>query len=100
MRNKVCHEQTVTLSQDFARALDNLHSRLQIAPALTTLESAALRVLLVHSWRRIVLKAPILPDDVFPTGWRGPVCRQRVSTLLARYPKQQLRDLEAAIAAA
>jgi phenylacetic acid degradation operon negative regulatory protein len=98
MTTKVCDAQTVQISQAFSTALITLQSRLDDTPKLSSLETAALRVLLVHSWRRIVLKVPVLPDYVFPKGWRGSICRDRVSTLLTQYPKQALGELEDAIA--
>ena len=57
-------------------------------------ETAALRVLIVHGWRRIALKVPRLPDHVFPKPWRGPDCRQDMADLLARLPKPSMAALE------
>ncbi len=37
--------------------------------ALSPLQTATLRVSIVHRWRRLILKAPTLPDHVFPDGW-------------------------------
>lgn len=99
MTDKVCDDATVAMTTMLAQALETLEDRLNATPDLDRLEIAALRVLLVHSWRRIVLKTPSLPDYVFPDDWRGALCRERVSALLTRYPKPQLDALEAAIAA-
>ncbi|MHA6324761.1 PaaX family transcriptional regulator C-terminal domain-containing protein [Roseivivax sp. CAU 1753] len=98
MTSRLCDSATIRLSQEFAEALDTLERRLTGAPELGVLDIAVLRVLLVHGWRRIVLKAPRLPDHLFPDDWRGPVCRQRVFGLLTRYPKQDLETLTTAIA--
>lgn len=92
--NKVCDPATINLSQDFLAALEALQASLGTAPELTPMQIAALRVLLVHGWRRIVLKAPMLPDHVFSDGWRGMDCRARTSSLLDQLPKQRLADLE------
>lgn len=92
--NKVCDPATVSLSQDFLAALEALQASIGTAPDLTPMQIAALRVLLVHGWRRIVLKAPMLPDHVFSEGWRGMDCRARTSILLDQLPKQRLADLE------
>ena len=92
--HKVCDRATVDLSRDFLTALDVLQMALGSAPDLTPLQTAALRVLLVHSWRRIVLKAPFLPDHVFPDDWQGMHCRARMADLLDRLPKQDLAELE------
>lgn len=98
MTSKVCDAQTLQMSHAFSAALVALKSRLDETPNLSSLEIAALRVLLVHSWRRIVLKAPVLPDYVFPKDWCGSTCREKVSALLTQYPKQELGKLEDAIA--
>jgi phenylacetic acid degradation operon negative regulatory protein len=92
--SKVCDPATVELSQTFLTALDTLHTSLDASAELTPMQIAALRVLLVHGWRRIVLKAPVLPDHVFPDGWRGIECRNRTSDLLDQLPKQDVAELE------
>lgn len=47
-------------------------------------EIATLRVLIVHNWRRIVLRHPDLPAQFYAEVWPGIACRKRVSTLLTR----------------
>ncbi len=91
--SKVCDPTTVKLSQDFLSALDAVQGLLGKTPDLTPMQTAALRILLVHGWRRIVLKAPMLPDHVFPDGWRGTECRTRTSSLLDQLSKQDPLDL-------
>ncbi|MCK0151363.1 PaaX family transcriptional regulator [Marivita sp. S6314] len=95
MTSKVCETPTVLMSQDFATALDGVARQLDPMPMLQPVDIAALRVLLVHSWRRILLRTPILPDHVFPDGWCGADCRAKVAELLARYPNPGLQALEA-----
>lgn len=70
----------------FARALAGAGAALPAGPldGLAPLERAALRVLVVHGWRRLVLRHPRLPDGFFPDGWAGPEVRARVHDLLAR----------------
>lgn len=92
--SKVCDPTTVKLSQDFLIALDAVQGLLGKTPDLTSMQTAALRILLVHGWRRIVLKAPVLPDHVFPDGWRGMECRARTSSLLGQLSKQDPSDIE------
>ncbi|WP_187428370.1 Transcriptional repressor PaaX [Roseobacter fucihabitans] len=94
MTSRVCDDETVEMSKEFATKLEGVNTFLKTAPHLSPLEITALRVLLVHSWRRIILKAPILPDHVFPTSWRGSICRQAVAELLTQYPKRALDELE------
>ena len=98
MTSKICDDSTIGMSQEFVTALDDLAPLLDTRPDLNTLEIAVIRVLLVHSWRRIVLKVPVLPDCVFPDEWREPVCRAQVAELLSQYPKRRLDELEATMA--
>jgi len=97
IKSKLCDEVTVTMSQNLAEVLTALRAQLDAMPDLKPLEVTALRVLLVHSWRRIVLRAPVLPDDVFPQDWRGGFCRAQVSDLLHRYSKPDLATLDRAL---
>ena len=53
----------------------------------TPLQSAALRTLLVHRWRRVVLRQPDLPPVFFPPDWSGPACRDAVFELLDTLPR-------------
>ena len=66
---------------DFARALAEAEAAL--AAGLGALDRAALRVLVVHGWRRLLLRHADLPDGFFPDGWKGPEARARVQRLLA-----------------
>lgn len=91
--SKVCDPTTIKLSQNFLSALDAVQSLLGATTDLTPMQTAALRILLVHGWRRIVLKTPVLPDHVFPDGWRGMECRARTSSLLDQLSKQDPCDL-------
>lgn len=92
-RSKVCDPKTVEQSHDLARKLKRLQTDLRRSNVLSALETAVLRVLIVHSWRRIILKTPTLPDHVFPTKWAGPACRAIVAELLEHLPRQNLADL-------
>ncbi|KUJ81035.1 PaaX family transcriptional regulator C-terminal domain-containing protein [Ruegeria profundi] len=58
------------------------------------MKRAMLRVLIVHNWRRIILRHPVLPADFLPTDWNGPACRESVSKLLERLPRPELAALE------
>lgn len=51
---------------------------------LPDLDRAVLRGLIVHGWRRLVLRHPALPDRFFPEGWAGPSARLRTLDLLNR----------------
>ncbi len=55
--------------------------------APTPLQSATLRTLLVHRWRRVVLRQPDLPPAFFPPDWVGPACRDAVFRMLDTLPR-------------
>lgn len=69
-----------------------------IAPGLGPLEIAALRVLAVHRWRRLLLRHPDLPATFLPPDWPGTTCRARLHALLNRLPRPSLEALESEVA--
>jgi phenylacetic acid degradation operon negative regulatory protein len=79
----------------FLTRLDKLSCRRAEFACLGPLEVTALRVLIVHQWRRIVLRAPNLPDWLFPEDWQGAVCRRAVLDVLAELPVQTVDRLVA-----
>ena len=95
MAKRVCDERLLEQASDLAMRLDRLEGLVSAGPRPGPIETAALRVLIVHDWRRIVLKLPRLPDHVFPRCWQGPACRAQVAALLARLPRPELEDLSA-----
>lgn len=66
-----------------------LASRLSTVETIETPreEASALRVLVVHDWRRIALRLPPLPDDLGPPDWRGAELRRLVGNALRRWPE-------------
>ncbi len=56
----------------------------------TPAQSATLRTLLVHRWRRVVLRQPDLPDEFYPPDWVGPDCRRAVIKMLDSLPQPSL----------
>ena len=72
-------------AQDVLQGYRDLFGVLQdISPRnLSPLDAAVLRLLIVHQWRRLVLRHGDLPLSFFPTGWRGEDCRAIVHQLLA-----------------
>ena len=53
----------------------------------TPCQIATLRTLIVHRWRRVVLRLPDLPDGFYPPDWTGPACRAQVFRLLDQLPR-------------
>jgi phenylacetic acid degradation operon negative regulatory protein len=48
---------------------------------LGDLEALALRILLIHEYRRIILRDPLLPSALLPAGWSGREARALCATL-------------------
>ena len=47
----------------------------------SSLEALCTRLLLVHEWRRLILKQPPLPHNLLPDGWPGADCHRLVAKL-------------------
>ncbi|PHR61122.1 MAG: PaaX family transcriptional regulator [Robiginitomaculum sp.] len=94
IRNRVCDESLFLATQETFITFKKLRTALQNHPPTDPLEIVALRVLIVHSWRRIILKAPALPAYIFPPSWAGEDCRQLSAELLAILPRPSLAQLE------
>ncbi|WP_024588750.1 PaaX family transcriptional regulator C-terminal domain-containing protein [Aliihoeflea sp. 2WW] len=75
-------------SRDIAEAyraliatLTPLQSAFQAGARLSGLDAMAARILLIHNWRRIVLRDPGLPIDLLPADWPGEDARSLVRHL-------------------
>ena len=77
-------------------ALTQLNKALPDRTALTPMEVAVLRCLIVHNWRRLILKHPQLPSALVANDWPGQHCHVIVSDLLQRFPRPALHDLQTA----
>ena len=85
---------------DLAAAYDRLFARLRCvkrlaAPEAASLEGAVVRALVVHSWRRVLLRHPDLPAALYPADCKAGACRAAVMDLLVRLPRVPLDRLEA-----
>ena len=58
--------------------LQPLFGALDAGDRLTGLDAMAARTLLIHHWRRIVLRDPGLPEALLPEGWPGEETRDVV----------------------
>lgn len=87
LRNQLGPEPLVQGYNDLARALQTVTSTLGAQPDLSPSEIACLRMLIVHYWRRNLLKHPDLPAGFFPADWQENTCRKRVMALLELLPK-------------
>ncbi|WP_159980426.1 PaaX family transcriptional regulator C-terminal domain-containing protein [Roseobacter cerasinus] len=89
MRGRLCDASLLEQSRALADTLKDLDDWLAQEPQLDEFPREVLRVLVVHSWRRIALKAPRLPDDLFLKPWAGPDCRRLVSQIRKRLSSAQ-----------
>lgn len=77
-KNRIGTPEVASGYAELHRVLQNLSVK-DAAP----MEAAALRVLIVHQWRRLVLRHADLPMSFFPDDWQGEACRALVRQLLA-----------------
>ncbi len=83
--------------QEACATLDTALTAISAPPTgLDAAQIAGLRTLIVHHWRRIVLRHPGLPPQFHPASWSGETCRSRVFDLLDALPSPDLSDLNAA----
>jgi phenylacetic acid degradation operon negative regulatory protein len=76
-------------------ALSDIITDLPRADDLSALQVAALRCLIVHNWRRLVLRHPALPRALVDEDWPGHLCHGQVADLLAQYPRPALSEIAA-----
>lgn len=94
LREQVCPTELMAQYNALERDFRAIVSQLEDAPALALPEAAALRLLIVHSWRRLLFRHPDLPDWFFPDGWRGASCRIVFKTLIEMLPAPDIPALE------
>ncbi len=78
------------LTEEFAQLLGVLRrvsSAMNHEPPTDPLTIALLRCLVVHHWRRPVLRHPYLPPALTGDDWPGHLCRAEVAGLLDRLPR-------------
>ena len=84
------------LNSAYAALRDELAGIAETLPPeteLNELQTAVLRGLIVHNWRRLVLKHPVVPQPLQPADWPGRACHAQISTLLARFPRPALDQI-------
>ncbi|MEM6938574.1 MAG: PaaX family transcriptional regulator C-terminal domain-containing protein [Pseudomonadota bacterium] len=73
--------------------LEAVSEALLTSPPQSSLHRAVLRCLIVHNWRRLVLRYPALPEPLVDKNGPAHRCHLLVWDLLKRYPRPQLSDL-------
>lgn len=90
--DKLCPPEVQAASQDltrrFALPLDDT------LDGLPLLQQTALRVIVVHEWRRLILRLPAFPEQLYSQNWQGAACRAAFHAILARFPAAEPWTLE------
>lgn len=94
LRGQVCPPELLTQYRDLESALIRVAEILGKGAPLAGMETAALRLLAVHSWRRLLFRHPDLPEAFFPEDWPGPRCRVLFCDLMDRLQPPSLAVLE------
>ncbi|MCR9108543.1 PaaX family transcriptional regulator C-terminal domain-containing protein [Marivita sp. XM-24bin2] len=90
---KLCPPELQSASQDLSRRFEYVLRRSDFG-ALSLLQLVALRVVVVHEWRRLILRSSAFPEYIMPHGWKGPDCRDAFATLLDHLPVPNLSTLD------
>lgn len=94
--DKLCPTEVQHASQELNRRLQLLLQDADFA-AMTDLQRTALRVTVVHEWRRLILRVPAFPECLFSDRWHGAACRAGFAELLRVLPLPELTDLDGTI---
>ena len=78
------------LTQQFIALQDVIDPQNQLDPV----QIATLRSLLVHCWRRAILRYPDVPDWFFPKDWAGTTCRRAFDLTLSNLHQPKLKTLD------
>lgn len=95
VRQSVCDPRQCAQWADLSTRFARISEALSRARALSATESITLRVLVVHAWRRLVLRLALLPDHVFPQDWQGPDARRHFHALLTHLPREMIDQVGA-----
>jgi phenylacetic acid degradation operon negative regulatory protein len=60
----------------FMKTFEPLHDRLDHGAELTDIDAFTARILLIHHYRRVVLRDPLLPGALLPADWPGLAARK------------------------
>ncbi len=95
LAEKLCPPDLAQAYSGLSDRLATVEERVTQAPDMSLHERLCLRALIVHEWRRLILRHPPLPDHLFPPDWAGPACRARVGRMLAILPVPSAHELAA-----
>jgi len=70
--------------RDFLTDIKPLTEDAQAIQLMSPLCAITSRFLLIHAWRRMVLKHPLMPQGLLPPDWPGAICHEAVCSI---YPE-------------
>lgn len=76
--------------RDYARVIGEFLSQ---SRDMTPLDRATLRLILVHNWRRLILRLPQSAENIQSPDWVGHECRALTLSILDRLPRSELAGL-------
>jgi phenylacetic acid degradation operon negative regulatory protein len=88
-------DQTASAYRRFLAEFEPLQTTLAAGGDLSDRDSFIARILLIHAWRRIVLRDPVLPADLLPPDWPGTAARALCADLYHRLLPASERWLDA-----
>lgn len=83
----------ISAFKDLSAAIQLMDIQGEIVDGLTPCQIATLRALVVHRWRKLVLKLPNVPDLLFGAEFAGTICREHVMQALQQLPRPPLSSL-------
>jgi phenylacetic acid degradation operon negative regulatory protein len=69
-------ERTADAYLKFMKTFEPLHASIQRGEALPDADAFTARILLIHHYRRVVLRDPLLPTPLLPRDWPGRAARR------------------------
>lgn len=93
LRTQLFPQDLVRASKALCETARDLRETCPAPGALSALQIACLRTLLIHRWRRVVLRQRILPAIFCPKGWPGESCRFEVFAFLDQLPKPDIAQI-------
>lgn len=91
--DRLCPPEVQAASVDLAQRLKLLLTEDGLQD-LSLLHRTALRVTVVHEWRRLILRTPGFPEPLIADHWSGAECRAAFHDVLTRLPVPDLALLE------
>ena len=94
VKNRLLNAEKDRNLQILTQKFKALESLIEQKNQLDPVQVATLRSLLVHCWRRAILRYPDVPDWFFPKGWAGTPCRGAFDKALNKLRQPSLKTLD------